>query len=302
MLKRGVFLFLPLFLQTLGWISTAEGHFVESPGYIRTKGSDTMARLARHLATVYQAQTPGVTMEVSAGGSGNGIAALINGHVEIANTSRALRSREVRQMFRRSKKQPVLFMVGMDAVSVVVHPLNPLNGISIKQLAGIYGRRGTIRHWSDLGVTVPGCEGREIVRVSRKNNSGTYVFFREHIFKKRQHFYSHMEFVGTSDAMVTQVARTPCAIGYSGMGFVTAAAKTLCIVEHDGPCVPPTPAFTLDKSYPLARPLYMVTSGSPVKEVEAYLRWVMGTDGQKILRKHGFIPAPTPKRQEPQGS
>lgn len=291
MKKQMLFSLLVLF-SMLVWTHAVEGGFVESPGQIRVKGSDTMAALAQLWAQTYQSQTFGVTVDVAAGGSGNGIAALINGHVEIANTSRSLKSQEVRQMLRRFGKHPVVSTVGLDAVSVMVHPLNPLNGLSLQQLAEIYGRKGTIRSWEDLGVSVPGCEGRRIVRVSRKNNSGTYSFFRQDIFQKRRHFDLNMEFVGNSAAVVQHVARTPCAIGYSGMGFVTAMVKTLCIVKDNGPCVPPTTAFTLDKSYPLARPLYMVIMGPPKEAVKKYLQWVVGPAGQDILRKFGFIPIP----------
>ena len=292
MVKK-TFLITLLLLQTFAWSSVVEGRYVESPGYIRIKGSDTMAALAESWKNVYQSQTTGVTMEVSSGGSGNGIAALINGHVEIANTSRPLKSQEIRLMMRRSGKKPVVFMVGLDAVSVIIHPLNPLNGLSLKQLAEIYGRNGKIRRWSELGVKVPSCEDKEIIQVSRKNNSGTYSFFRRDIFPKRRHFHLNMEFVETSDAVVKRVTETPCAIGYSGMGFVTATVKTLCIIKNDGPCVPPTAAFTLDKSYPLARPLYMVTQGAPSDQIKRYLEWVTGPDGQEILRKSGFIPIPS---------
>ena len=106
-----------------------------------------------------------------------------------------------------------------------------------------------------------------------------------------------MEFVATSEEVVQRVARTPCAIGYSGMGFVTAAVKTLCLTKGKGSCVPPTPSFALDKSYPLTRPLYMVTSGSPKDAVKDFLQWIVGPNGQEILRKFGFVPIP--KSEEP---
>ena len=292
-LKQHPLFCLVLFLQTLGWGGVAMGGAVNPPAHIRIKGSDTMASLTMHWAKTYQSRMPNVTMEVTAGGSGNGIAALLNGHVEIANTSRLLKSQEVRQMTRRSWKQPVMFVVGLDAVSVIVHPLNPLNGVSLRQLGEIYGRKGTIRRWRDMGINVPGCEERNIVRVSRKNNSGTYRFFRDDIFSRRRHFHINLEVAETSEDVVQKVAETPCAIGYSGMSFVTVATKTLCITEGNDPCVPPTPAFTRDKSYPLARPLFMVTLGPPKGVVKEYVQWVIGPEGQRILRKFGFVSAPS---------
>ncbi|MEO5362996.1 MAG: phosphate ABC transporter substrate-binding protein [Magnetococcus sp. DMHC-8] len=288
-------LLLLVLLPLLGWSLVAEGRTVHTGSTIRTKGSDTMLGLSARWAAGYQAQTPGMAVEVAGGGSGNGIAALINGHVEIANASRPLKTQEVRQIVARSGQQPVLFLVGMDAVSVVVHPLNPLHGLAMKQLADIYGRDGAVRSWKNLGVVVPGCEDRDIVRVSRKNNSGTYYGFREDLLKRGQHFHQHMEFVDTSEAVVQRVAQMPCAIGYVGMGFVTAAVKTLCLAREGGPCVPPTAASALERRYPLARNLYMVTMGPPSDSVKGYLQWILGPVGQDILKKSGFVPAP---RQE----
>lgn len=284
---------LALLLSLLGGGAVVEGRVAESSATtIRVKGSDTMREVSSRWAARYQAETPGVTVESAHGGSGNGIAALINGHVEIATTSRPLKSQEVRQIVSRSGKQPVMFLVGLDAISVVVHPLNPVHGLSIEQLAGIYGREGNMQQWSDLGVAVPGCENREIVRISRKNNSGTYYLFRQDLLKANAHFQINMAYAEGSEAVVRQVAQTPCAIGYVGMGFVTAAVKTLCITKKSGPCVPPTAASTLEKRYPLARNLYMVTLGPPDETVKKYVQWVLGPAGQEILKKSGFIPVP----------
>ncbi|MBF0402060.1 MAG: phosphate ABC transporter substrate-binding protein [Magnetococcales bacterium] len=281
-------------LPLLGWSVVVEGRVPDPTARtIRVKGSDTMAVISSRWATRYQAETSGVTVDVAAGGSGNGISALINGHVEIATASRPLKSHEVRQIVSRSGKQPVLFLVGLDAISVVVHPLNPVLGLSVRQLADIYGREGSIKRWSDLGVVVPGCEDREIVRISRKNNSGTYYLFRQDLFHANAHFQTNMDYVASSEAVVQQVAQTPCAIGYVGMGFVTAAVKTLCITnKKGGSCVPPTVASVLEKRYPLARDLYMVTLGPPAELVKDYLQWILGPVGQEIVKKSGFIPVP----------
>lgn len=287
------FIFFAVLLSLLGWGVVVEGRSAEAvASTIRVKGSDTMAVVASRWAARYQAETLGITVESARGGSGNGIAALINGHVEIATTSRPLKSQEVRQIVSRSGKQPVMFLVGLDAISVVVHPLNPVHGLSMQQLAGIYGREGTIQRWSDLGVVVPGCENQEIVLVSRKNNSGTYYLFQQDLLAANAHFQRNMEDVEDSEAVVQQVAQTPCAIGYVGMGFVTAAVKTLCITKKSGSCVPPTVASTIEKRYPLARNLYMVTLGPPNETVNKYVQWVLGPVGQEILKKSGFIPAP----------
>ncbi len=286
---------LAVLLPVLGWSLAAEGRTATIGGFIRTKGSDTLAAVSSRWAAQYQARTPGITVEAASGGSGNGIAALINGHVDIADTSRPLKTHEVRQILSRTGKQPVLFLVGLDALSVIVHPLNPLHGLSVKQLAEIYGRDGLIPHWENLGVVVPGCEDQEIVRISRKNNSGSYYEFREDVLKPGRHLNANLEYVDSSEAVVQRVARTPCAIGYVGMGRVTAAVKALCITSGKGPCVPPTAATALERRYPLTRNLYLVTLGPPNEVVKAYVQWILGPMGQDILQKSGFTPAPVVK-------
>ncbi|MBF0214726.1 MAG: phosphate ABC transporter substrate-binding protein, partial [Magnetococcales bacterium] len=210
-------------------------------------------------------QQPEIHFEVSGGGSGNGIAALINGHVEIAASSRPLRAREL-QLF--SKKHPTIpptsHTVARDAVTVVVHPSNPIHGVSLHQLTEIYSKGSQMMTWADLGVKVPGCPDQKVMPISRKNNSGTYLFFRQTILDKDEHFDPQMVSMDASDAVVNMVAQMPCAIGYSGMAFVTSAVKTLCVSklhESNAPCVPPTIAATEEETYPLARSLYLFTLG-----------------------------------------
>ncbi len=262
---------------------------------IRTKGSDTLARVATLWARAFQKEVADVRVEVGGGGSGNGIAALINGHIEIANTSRSLKKREARLIAKRSGLKPVSHVVGLDAVTMLVHRNNPLHGVSLRQLAEIYGKKGHIDRWTDLGVTVPGCEDQKILRVSRKNKSGTYTFFQHAIFGKRRRFHSQMETLDASEQVVDRVAGEPCAIGYTGMAFATGWVKTLCLFGggiDKGPCVPPTAAFTLDHSYPMSRPLYMYTLGAPKGMVKKYLDWIMSPKGREILIKTGFVAGP----------
>ncbi|MBF0095737.1 MAG: phosphate ABC transporter substrate-binding protein [Magnetococcales bacterium] len=263
---------------------------------IRSKGSDTLLPIISRWATRYQSETPAVALEASGGGSGNGIAALINGHVELAATSRPLRQHEIKQAVKRAGQHPMLHPVGMDALSIVVHPNNPLHGLSLKQLANIYMRDGKIERWSDLGVQVAGCDEQEILRIGRKNNSGSYFQFREEVMERGQHFHAQLERATSSEAVVQRVANAPCAIGYVGMGFVTSAVKTLCVSKEKGACIPPTAAHTLEKRYPLARYLYLVTLGEPSEAVKKYLNWILGPVGQEMLQKTGFIPMPKGNR------
>ncbi len=291
---NGCFLPIALFFAAfLGLVVTTPASAKEV--LIRTKGSDTLARVAAAWARAFQAEMPDVRIEVGGGGSGNGIAALINGHIEIANTSRPLKKREARLIDRRAGIQPVPHVVGLDAVSILVHRNNPLHGISFQQLAEIYGKKGTVDHWTDIGVRVPDCDGQKIIRVSRKNKSGTYTFFQQSIFGKRRHFHPKMETLYASEQVVDRVADEPCAIGYSGMVFVTSWVKTLCLFTNrnaKAACVPPTAAFTLDQTYPMSRPLYMYTLGPPKEMVKSYLDWIMGSKGREILSKTGFVAVP----------
>ena len=262
---------------------------------IRTKGSDTLARVAVQWAEAFRKRVPNVRLMVDGGGSGNGIAAMVNGHVEIAHTSRPLKKGEAQLIAKRSGVAPVAHVVGLDAVTIMVHRNNPLHGISLARLAEIYGKKGRFSSWSDLGVKVPGCPDQRIVRISRKNRSGTYAFFRNAILGKGHHFHPGMETLGASEEVVRRVSEEACAIGYGGMAYVTSWVKTLCIFTGQGTqsaCVPPTAAFTLDRSYPLARPLFMYTLGPPQGQVKAYLDWVMGSEGQEILRRTGYVVPP----------
>ncbi|MBF0453319.1 MAG: phosphate ABC transporter substrate-binding protein [Magnetococcales bacterium] len=272
------------------WGVTAQGE--EETVHIHIKGSDTLANVISAWGKAYREKVgEDILIDVSGGGSGNGIAALINGHSDIASTSRKLRKREKRLINKKSKKQPYAVIVGQDAVSVLVHNNNPLNGISIAQLAQIYGKRGEFDNWSDLGIKVPGCESGEIIRVSRKNNSGTYAFFRQALFGKLAHFHADIITFGSSKQLVSHVAKNPCAIGYSGMGFLNASVKTLCVAQttlEEG-CIPPTATFTLDHSYPLSRPLFLYTLGEPKEPIRSFLAWIQDKEGQHILRKAGFV-------------
>ncbi|MBF0614885.1 MAG: phosphate ABC transporter substrate-binding protein [Magnetococcales bacterium] len=263
---------------------------------IRIKGSDTLTKALKEWVRVYQEREPGVRFEVSGGGSGNGIAALINGHVEVASSSRLLREREW-QLFRKKNAHvvPVEHVVARDAVSVVVHPSNPINGVSLQQLTDIYSKSSQAMTWTELGVQVPGCPEQKILPIGRKNNSGTYLFFRQTILDKHDQFDSQKVSTESADAIVAMVAQAPCAIGYSGTAFVTNAVKTLCVSKDhapNAPCVPPTMSATVDQVYPLARSLYLYTMGEPAAPLKKFLVWIQGREGREILTRNGYIPPP----------
>ena len=187
---------------------------------ITITGSDTMINLAQAWAEEYGKLHPDIDPQVAGGGSGVGISGLIDGIVDIANASRKMKDKEKKlAKDKNDGVEPVEFVVGQDALAVYVHKDNPLDSISIEQLAEIYGDGGSIVKWSQLGVQHTGCESDEIVRVSRQNNSGTYVYFREAVVGKGRDFkLGSVDQSGSKD-VVALVSRTPCAIGYSGMGL-----------------------------------------------------------------------------------
>lgn len=261
---------------------------------IQNIGSDTMVNLAQAWAEEYATVEPSVSVEVVGGGSGIGIAALINGTCDIANSSRKLEPAEFDRAKAKYGTEPKEYMVGYDALSIFVHKNNPLNEISADQLAEIYKEGGNITKWSQLGIqSIPGAQGDNIVRISRQNNSGTYHYFREVIIGKKGDFKAgSVDLNGSKDVVVT-IAQTPNAIGYSGLGYATPEVKVVKVSKKKGePAIEPSIETTLDKTYPIARPMFMYTPGSPPPHVQKFLDWVMTDAGQKIVRETGYVPLP----------
>src|SRR5450756_569748 len=212
---------------------------------IQNTGSDTMVNLAQAWAEEYAKVEPTVSVEVSGGGSGTGIAALINGTVEIANCSRRFEPEEIAQAKKNNGKEPREFMVAFDALSIYVHKDNPLNEIALEQLAEIYAEGGKIDKWSQLGLKMP-AGSDEIIRVSRQSNSGTYFYFREAILGKGRDLKLGSRDMQGSKDVVELVSKTPGAIGYSGMGYNTPMVKELRLAKKKGDkAYPPTIETTL---------------------------------------------------------
>ena len=259
---------------------------------IQNIGSDTMSNLAQAWAEEYGKVNPAVSIEVSGGGTGQGVAALINGTADIANASRKLEPEELAKAKAAHGTEPTEYMVGYDALSIYVHKSNPLNEISLEDLGEIYREGGKISSWADLGVkSIPGAQDNKIVRVSRQNNSGTYHYFRELVVGKKNDYKAGSLDMNGSKDVVELVSKTPTAIGYSGMGYKTGDVKVLKVTKKKGePAVEPSIASTLDKSYPISRPLFMYTPGAPSPEVKAYIDWVLSPAGQKVLEHTGYVP------------
>jgi phosphate transport system substrate-binding protein len=257
---------------------------------IQNSGSDTMVNVAQAWAERYATVEPRVSVEVSGGGSGTGIAALEQGTVDIANASRHIEPNEIEVARRNTGKVPVEHVVGYDALAVYVHPSNPLETITLEQLGQIYGEGGSTERWSQLGVKLAG-SADEIIRVSRQSNSGTYAYFREAVLGKGRDFKLGSRDMHGSKDVVELVSKTSGAIGYSGMGYATPAVKMLKIARKAGePAYAPTVENTLNRTYPVARPLLLYTLGAPEGAVKAYIDWVLSPDGQAIVKTSGYVP------------
>ena len=259
---------------------------------IQNKGSDTLVNVAQTWAEEYRKIHPDCAVAVSGGGSGTGIAAMINGTVDIANSSREMKDREMK-MARDNGNEPVPFIVGYDALAIFVHKDNPIESITIEELAAIYGEGGEITSWSQLGITVPGAVRDEMVRVSRQNNSGTYAYFREAVLGREGNYkLGSLDMHGSKD-VVELVQNTPSAIGYSGLAYATDHVKVVPVSTSGGAPVVPTVESAGDRTYPIARPLFMYTVGVPEGAVKEYMDWILSDDGQRILLKKGYAPVRT---------
>ena len=253
---------------------------------IQNTGSDTLVNLALAWAERYMPAHPGVRISVTGGGSGTGIAALINGTTDIANASRAMKQEEF-DAARKNGITPIEFAVARDAIAVVVNPSNPVNGLTLAQISDIY--QGKITNWRQVGG-----EDRPIVLLSRESNSGTYVYFLENVLRLGQKsdllFSPDTLLMPSSEGISAEVRQNPNAIGYDGLGYVTSDQKVIAVAQDpDGPYVKPSVATVNDGSYPVSRPLFMITVGQPTGQVKDYLDWIL-RDGQALVVELGFVP------------
>jgi phosphate transport system substrate-binding protein len=261
----------------------------EATTYIENKGSDTIVNLALAWAEYYQSEYPDVRISVTGGGSGTGIAALINGTVDIANASRQIKSEEVSEA-QSNGVDPVEFVIARDAIAVIVNPENPVDELTLEQISDIYS--GKINNWSEVGG-----DDRPIVRLSRETNSGTHVYFLETVLRLGQKdndtlFSRDTLLLPSSEGIVAEVRQNPNAIGYDGLGYVPPDLKMIAIAkEEGGEYVLPSVESVNNATYPIARDLYMYTAGEPSGTVKIYLDWIINSDeAQGIVKELGFVP------------
>lgn len=253
---------------------------------IQNTGSDTLVNLALAWAEAYMAIRPEVRISVTGGGSGTGIAALLNGTIQIANVSREMSKEEIASAGEKGFT-PVRHVVALDAIAVVVNPANPVGSLSLRQVSDIY--TGKLTRWSQVGG-----EDRPIVLLSRESNSGTYVYFLERVLrlgekKSKALFSPETLLMPSSEGISVEVRQNPNAIGYDGLGYVTPDQKLLAVADGDAAAVLPSAATVSDGSYAVSRPLFMYTRGEPEGVVKQYLEWITG-EGQSLVAGLGFVP------------
>lgn len=261
----------------------------KSAGMIQVKGSDTMVNLGQAWAEAYMKAHSGSNVAVTGGGSGTGIAAMIQGTTDIAEASRAMKDEEIAEAKKRGI-DPVQHEVALDALSVIVNPSNPVSKITIDQLSDIF--TGKITNWKQLGGP-----DEKIVLLSRDKNSGSHVFFLEHVVRRGndkgpEEYAKSALMLPSSEAIADQVATDKGTIGYVGLGYVDPKKhKALTVAKTAaGPFVAPSINTAIDHTYPISRPLYWYTNGEPKDGIKSLLEFVLSPDGQKIVDKLGFAP------------
>ena len=289
-------LILILFLYSSGCAGQSSASLAK-PGtgtsaYIENKGSDTIVNLALAWAEQYQKENPGVRISVTGGGSGTGIAALINGTVDIANASRNIKPEE-QQEAEKNGVEPVEFVIARDAIAVIVNPENPVDHLTLQQISDIYS--GKINNWSQIGG-----DQRPIVRLSRETNSGTHVYFLEEVLRlgnqdDKTLFSTDTLLLPSSEGIMAEVRDNPNVIGYDGLGYVTADVKVIAVAKGiSDNFILPSAKTVNNNTYPIARDLYMYTAGQPQGAIKTYLDWIFSAEAQQIVTQLGFVPIGSP--------
>ena len=276
--------FLLLFLV---FLSACSSYKIEGPaGFIQIKGSDTLVNVVQYLAEEFMKKNPYIFVAVTGGGSGVGIASLINKTTDIATASRRMKKKEI-EMAKKRGVNPYEIVVGYDGIAVIVNKNNPVDKLTIKQLHDIY--TGKITNWKELGG-----EDLKIVALSREVSSGTHLYFKEHVVeldkKTKDEFASSVLMFSSNQAIVEEVAQNRQAIGYIGMGYLNERVKAVAIAQEKAPYSYPTIKEVIKKRYPLSRPLFMYTNGAPQGVVKKIIDFVLSKEGQTIFKKMGFVP------------
>lgn len=269
------------FIAGVGWAE-------ELKGSIQIKGSDTMVNLGQAWAEEFSKKNPGVNSAVTGGGSGTGIAALIAGTADIAISSRTMKEKEINKA-KENGIEPFEIKAALDGLAVVAHPTNPVSQLTIEQLSDIF--TGKIKNWKEVG-------GSElpIVILSREINSGTHVYFKEHVLRRGnekgiEEFSPMALLMPSSQAIAEETSQNPNAIGYYGMGYISPKQKVIAVAKDaNSPYIGPQIENVQDNSYPISRPLLMYTKGAPQGIAKAFVDFALSPEGQEIVKKTDFVP------------
>lgn len=252
---------------------------------ITVKGSDTMVILGQKWAEVYMKKNPGTSVQVTGGGSGTGIAALLNGTTDICDASRPMKTSEVSDFAKKFKTRPREYKMCMDGLSVYMNESNPVKKLSLPQLDKIFTAK--ITNWKEVGGP-----DMPISLYGRENSSGTYEFFKEHVLQKKDFAATTKTMPGTA-AIIEAVAKDKTAIGYGGVAYGKGVKFALISKTDDSEGVEPTEANVVSMAYPISRYLFnYVSPSSDAGEVAKYIKWCLSNEGQAVVKEVGYFPLP----------
>ncbi|HUW60998.1 MAG TPA: phosphate ABC transporter substrate-binding protein [Candidatus Bathyarchaeia archaeon] len=252
---------------------------------VTIKGSDTMVHLLTRWAEDYMDAQPAADIAVTGGGSGTGIAALLNGNTDVCAASRDM-TEEEKQLARQKNMAIKEYAVARDGIAVIVNPANPLSDLTLQQIKDIY--TGAVTNWSQVGGGTGG-----ILLLSRESSSGTYVFFQEHVLQKSD-FTPGARLMPATSTIIQAVAGDKLAIGYAGLGYAreaTAKVKVLGVkADAASAAVMPTEETVRSGAYSISRPLYFYVSEPVAQSTQAFIDFCLGQQGQKTVQETGYVP------------
>ncbi len=257
---------------------------------IQIKGSDTMVNLGQAWAEKYMEENTADFIAVTGGGSGTGLSSLISGTCDIAMSSRDIKEKEI-ALAKQKGINPNEIKAGLDGLAVVVNSGNPVSKLTLAQLADIFS--GRVSNWKEVGG-----KDEKIVVLSREVNSGTHVYFKEHVLRKnnpasKEEFAPSALMLSSSQAIADEVAGNSSAIGYYGMGYISAKQKALAIAKDEkAEYVEPIIENVISGKYPISRPLFLYTNGAPQGLVKKFVDWALSKEGQEIVLATDFVPIP----------
>jgi phosphate transport system substrate-binding protein len=251
---------------------------------ITIKGSDTMVILGQRWAETYMKKNPGSNIQVTGGGSGVGIAALINGTTDIAEASRPMKDAEKSQLKDKRGLATIELPVALDGLAVYLNEKNPVMELSLEQLKKIY--TGTVKNWKDVGG-----KDERILLYGRENSSGTYAYFKEHVLENADYYPTTQTLPGTA-AVINAVSKDIRGIGYGGIAYLKGVRAIKVKKSATTPGVEPTLDNVQKNIYPISRFLYWYLAGKPSGQIQQLSDWVVSTEGQSVVNDVGYYPLP----------